>query len=50
MTSIAVQTDHFIDAFFRENVAYGCDNVMVFESLHPTPFCLEKSSVSNWIF
>ena len=40
---IADQTDHFADVFVRENVAYGYD-VMTFESIQPTPFCLEKSS------
>ena len=44
---IADQTDHFADVSVRENVAYGYD-VMTFESTQPTPFCLEKSSVSKW--
>ena len=32
----------FAYAFVRENVAYGCDDVMTFESLQPTPFFLDK--------
>ena len=40
--NIADQTDHFADVFVRENVAYGYDDVMTFESTQPTPFCLEK--------
>ena len=47
--SIADQTDHFADVFVRENVDYSYD-VMTFECLQPTPFCLEKSSVRKWIF
>ena len=43
--SAAGQTDHFADVLVRENVAYGYDVVMTFESTQPTPFCLEKSSV-----
>ena len=44
---IADQSDHFADVFVRENVAHGSD-VMTFESIQPTPFCLEKSSVRKW--
>ena len=44
---IADQTDHFADVFVRENVAYGYD-VMTFESIQPTPICLEKSSARKW--
>ena len=41
--SVADQTDHFANVFVRENVAYGCDDVMTFESTQlestqPTPF------------
>ena len=36
--SIADQTDHFADAFIRENIAYSYDVVM-FKSLQSTPFC-----------
>ena len=43
------KTDHLTDAFVRENVAYGYD-VVTFESLQPTPFCLEKSSVRKLKF
>ena len=43
MESAANQTDHFTDAFVCKNVAYSYDIVMTFESLQPTPFCLEKS-------
>ena len=39
--SVEDQTNHFADAFVRENRAYGFD-VMTFESTQPTPFCLEK--------
>ena len=47
--SVADQTDHFADVFVCENVVYRHD-VLKFESLHPTPFCLEKSSVRKGIF
>ena len=33
-----IQTDHFADAFVRENVAYGYDVVMTFESLQLVSF------------
>ena len=46
--NLEAQTDHFADAFVRENVAYGYDVVTMFESTQPTPFCLEKSSVRKW--
>ena len=39
--SVADQTDHFANVFVRENLAYGCDDVMTFESTQPTPFCLD---------
>ena len=45
--SVANQTDHFADVFARENVAYFYD-VVTFESLQPTPFCLEKYIVRKW--
>ena len=48
--SVADQTDHFADVFVREDVAYGCDDVMKFESTQPTPFCLEKYSQENGQF
>ena len=47
--SVAAVTDHFADAFVRENVACVCNDVMTFESLTPTPFCLGKLSVRKWI-
>ena len=38
----AALTDHFADPFVRENVARVFDiNVMTFESLTLTPFCME---------
>ena len=43
--SVADQTDHFDDVFVLENIAWGCDDVMTFESTQLTPFCSEKSSV-----
>ena len=45
--SVTDQTDHFVDAFVHENVAYGCDDIMAFESLQPTLFCLENSKVKK---
>ena len=45
--SVADQTDHFADVFVSENVLNSYD-VVTFESTHPTPFCLEKSSVRKW--
>ena len=48
--SIADQSDHFADVFVHENVAYGYDFVTTFGCLQPTPFSLEKSSVSKGIF
>ena len=47
--SVADQTDHFADVFVREDVAYGCDDVIKFESTKPTPFCLEKYSQFRFI-
>ena len=41
--SVADQTDHFADTFVCENVAYGYDDVMTFESLQPNHICLEKT-------
>ena len=43
---------HFFDPFVLENVACGYDrcDVMAFESLMLTPFCMEKLSVRKWIF
>ena len=53
LESVAAVTDHFADAFVRENVARVymtfCD-VMPFESLTLTPFCFEKSNVRKGIF
>ena len=43
------QTNHFADAFVRENVAYGSD-VVAFESLQSTALCLAKFNVRKWIF
>ena len=38
--STADQSEHYTDAaFVRENVAYGYNVVMTFESLQPTPYC-----------
>ena len=34
----------------RTVMTFSCDNVMVFESLQPVPFCLEKSSLSSGYF
>ena len=48
--STADQTDHFADAFVCENIAHGLEDVMMFESLPSTPFCLEKFSVRKGIF
>ena len=48
MESGADQTDHFADVFVLENVAYGYDDIMTFESTQPTAFCLEISSVRKW--
>ena len=50
MENVADQTDHFTDAFVREKVVmvWRCDDIMMVESLKPTPFCLEKSSVRKW--
>ena len=38
------QTDPFVAAFVRDDVAYGYDVVTTLESLQLTPFCLKKSS------
>ena len=49
--SIADQTDHFAEDFVHENIVYSYgDNVMTFENLQLTPFCLEKSRVRKGIF
>ena len=48
--SVADQTDHFADAFVHKNIVYSYEEVMTFESLQLTPFCLEKSSVRKGIF
>ena len=51
--SVAAVTDHFADAFVRENVArvymtlWRRSDV---RKLTLTPFCFEKSSVRKWIF
>ena len=51
--SFVAVTDHFAGAFVCENVAriyiWRCGNVMTYESLTMTPFCLEKSSVREGI-
>ena len=47
--SAAYQTNHFPKVFVRKNVKHGYD-VMTFESLQSTPFCLEKFSVKNRYF
>ena len=44
------QTYHFAYAFVLENVAQSYDDVMTFQSLQLTPFCLEKFSVRKGIF
>ena len=50
---VAAVTDHFADAFVRENVArvymtlWRRNDV---RELTLTPFCFEKSSVRKWIF
>ena len=50
---VAAVTDHFADAFVRENVArvymtlLRCNDV---RKLTLTPFCFEKSSVKKGIF
>ena len=43
---------HFVDPFVRENVACGSDrcDVMAFESLTLTPFCMEILGVKNGYF
>ena len=51
--SVAAVTDHFADAFVRENVVRIYMTLWRrndFESLMPTPFCFEKSSVRKGIF
>ena len=48
--SVANQTDHFTDAFVCKNGAYHYGDVMTFENLQLTPFCLDKFSVRKWIF
>ena len=43
---------HFVDPFVSENFACvydGCD-VMAFESVTLTPFCMEILGVRKWIF
>ena len=47
--SAAEAQRHFVDPFVRENVACGYD-VMAFESLTLTPFCIEILGVRKWIF
>ena len=50
---VAAVTDHFAEAFVRENVAcvymtlWRCNDV---RKLTLAPFCFEKSSVRKWIF
>ena len=48
--SAADQTDHFAYAFVCENIVHGLDDVMMFESLLSTPYCLEKFRVRKRIF
>ena len=45
LENVAGQIDHFGDAFIRENLAYGYDDVQKL-----TPFCLEKSRVKSVYF
>ena len=47
--SVSALTDHFADAFVRENFARVYD-VVTFESLTLTSFYLEKSCVRKGIF
>ena len=42
--SVVAQSDPLVDAFVRENVVHGYDNIMTVESLWLMPICLEKSS------
>ena len=42
--SVVDQTDHFPDTFAHENVAHGY-NVVTFESLQLTLFCLKKRDI-----
>ena len=50
MTSSAAKAQrHFVDSFVRENVACGYD-VVTFESLTLTPFCMEILGVRKLIF
>ena len=46
----ADQTEHFADAFVRENVAHDYDVVMTFESSQSASFCLKKFSVRKVFF
>ena len=51
--SLEAQTDHFADAFVRENVAYGYDDVLTFESTQSTPFLFREiqcKKVENSMF
>ena len=50
--SFVAVTDHFSGAFVRELLhayIWRCGDVMTFESLTMTPFCLEKSSIREGI-
>ena len=49
--SASAAQSHFIDPFVRENIACGYDrcDVMTFESLTLTPFCMEILGVRKWI-
>ena len=53
MEFVAAVTDHFADAFVRENVArvyMTLSRRNDVRKLTPTPFCFEKSSVRKGIF
>ena len=53
LESVAAVTDHFADAFVRENVARVYMTLWRRNDVRRvtlTPFCFEKSSVRKWIF
>ena len=37
--SVVAQSDNFADAFVREKVVHGYDDIMTLESLWLTPIC-----------
>ena len=50
---VAAVTDHFADAFVRENVARVYMTLLLCNEVRkmtPTPFCFEKSRVRKGIF